>query len=67
MRAPHKKESIIMSNENPLLITRHGAVMSISINGAPTNRMNFAVIDALEAALEEAATDSSVRTLLFTG
>ncbi|MFJ3371603.1 enoyl-CoA hydratase/isomerase family protein [Pseudomonas sp. NPDC086251] len=56
-----------MSNEKPLLITRNGAVMSISINDAPINRMSFAYIDALEAAVEEAATDSSVRALLFTG
>jgi enoyl-CoA hydratase len=67
MRASHKKESLIMSNEKPLLITRNGAVMSISINDAPINRMSFAYIDALEAAVEEAATDSSVRALLFTG
>jgi len=55
-----------MPNENPLLITRHGAVVSFSVNDAPINRMSFAYMDALEAALEEAAADSSVRALLFT-
>jgi|RhiMethySRZTD1v2_1073278.scaffolds.fasta_scaffold322072_2 enoyl-CoA hydratase/carnithine racemase len=55
-----------MPNENPLLITRHGAVMSFSVNDAPINRMSFAYMDALERALEEAAADSSVRALLFT-
>jgi len=55
-----------MPNENPLLTTRHGAVMSFSVNDAPMNRMSFAYMDALEAALEDAAADSSVRALLFT-
>ena len=55
-----------MPNENPLLITRHGAVMSFSVNDAPINRMSFAYMDTLERALEEAAADPSVRALLFT-
>ena len=55
-----------MPNENPLLISRQGGVMSLSINDAPLNRMSFAYIDALEEALEQAAADPGVRALLFT-
>lgn len=55
-----------MSDKSPLIITRHGAVMCLSNNDAPINRMSFAYIDALEEALEQAATDPSVRALLFT-
>ena len=55
-----------MPNENPLLVTRHGSVMCFSINDAPINRLSFAYIDALEEALEQAATDPSVRALVFT-
>jgi len=55
-----------MSNQSPLLITRHGGVLSLSLNDAPLNRMSFAYIDALEEALEQVAGDTSVRALLFT-
>lgn len=55
-----------MTNENPLLVTRQGGVMSLSINDAPWNRMSFAFMDALEQVIEEAAIDPNVRVLLFT-
>jgi enoyl-CoA hydratase len=55
-----------MSAERPLLTERHGKVLSFIINDAPWNRMSFACMDALEAALEEAAIDPAVRALLFT-
>lgn len=55
-----------MSDKTPLMITRDGAVMTLSINDAPINRMGFAYVDALEQALEQAASDPSVRALLFT-
>jgi len=56
-----------MTDKNPLMITRRDSVLTLSINDAPWNRMSFAYMDALEAALEQAANDSSVRVLLFTG
>jgi len=56
-----------MSDNPPLLITRHGGVMCLSVNDAPWNRMSFAYMDALEAAIEAAAADPTVRALLFTG
>lgn len=55
-----------MPTDSPLLIEHHGSVMSLVNNDAPWNRMSFAYMDALEQAVEEAATDPSVRVLLFT-
>lgn len=55
-----------MTDASPLLATRHDGVMTLAIDDAPWNRMSFAFMDALEAAVEEAATDPSVRVLLFT-
>lgn len=55
-----------MPANNPLLIVRQGGVMSLIINDAPWNRMSFAYMDALEIAVEEAATDPSVRVLVLT-
>jgi enoyl-CoA hydratase len=50
----------------PLLIERHGGVLVLSINDAPWNRMSFAYMDALEAAIDAAVSDPAVRALLFT-
>ena len=55
-----------MTDKSPLLITRYGSVLSLSINDAPMNRMSFAYMDALEQAIEDAATDPTVRVLVFT-
>jgi len=55
-----------MTDRPPLLIVRDGGVMSFIINDAPWNRMGFAYMDALEAAIEEAAADPTVCALLFT-
>jgi enoyl-CoA hydratase/carnithine racemase len=55
-----------MATKAPLLLERAGSVMSFVINDAPWNRMSFDYMDALEGALEDAASDSSVRALLFT-
>ncbi len=51
---------------SPLLIERQGGVVSFILNDAPWNRMSFAYMDLLEAALEEVAVDSAVRALVFT-
>lgn len=55
-----------MAANNPLLIVRQGAVMSLVINDPPWNRMSFDYMDALEAAVEESTTDPTVRVLVFT-
>ena len=55
-----------MQVESPLIIKRDGGVLSLVINDAPWNRMSFAYMDALEAALEDAAADPTVRALVFT-
>lgn len=55
-----------MPADHPLLIMRQGGVMSLITNDTPWNRMSFAYMDALEAAVEEAVTDSAVRVLVFT-
>jgi len=55
-----------MPTDNPLLIVRHGGVMSLIINDAPWNRMSFDYMDALEVAVEKAAADPAVRVLVFT-
>lgn len=57
-----------MDNEPlPLLIERDGGVLTLINNDAPYNRMSLAYMDALEAAVQEAATDDSIRALVFTG
>jgi enoyl-CoA hydratase len=55
-----------MTTDTPLLTVFDAGVLTLSINDAPWNRMGFAYMDALEAALEQAATDPAVRVLLFT-
>ena len=55
-----------MTNHTPLTTVLNAGVLTLSINDAPWNRMGFAYMDALEAALEQAATDPAVRVLLFT-
>ncbi|MEE3327485.1 MAG: enoyl-CoA hydratase/isomerase family protein [Myxococcota bacterium] len=55
-----------MSESAPLLIEREGGVLTLTNNDAPINRMSFEYMDALEAAVEEAANDPEVRVLVFT-
>lgn len=55
-----------MQADHPLLILRHGGVMTLINNDAPWNRMSFAYMDALEAAVKSAAHDPTVRVLIFT-
>ncbi len=51
---------------SPLLLAYQDGVMILSINDAPWNRMSFAYMDALEQAVEEAASNPAVRALVFT-
>lgn len=50
----------------PLLIDLDGGVLTLTTNDAPINRMTLEYMDALEAAVNDAATDPEVRVLLFT-
>lgn len=51
----------------PLLIDRREAVMIISINDAPYNRMTLDYMDQLEEVITSVANDDTVRALVFTG
>ena len=55
-----------MPDNEPLLIERDGGVLTLSNNDAPINRMTFEYMDALEAAVNDAANDPSVRALVIT-
>ena len=55
-----------MSDSEPLLVERDGGVLTLTNNDAPLNRMSFAYMDALEEAVNAAATDPDVRVLVFT-
>ncbi len=50
----------------PLLLSRQDAVVVISINDAPYNRMTLEFIDRLEAVVDELAADDSVRAVVLT-
>ncbi len=55
-----------MSDREPLLIERDGGVLSLINNDAPINRMSFEYMDALEEAVNAAADDPEVRSIVFT-
>ena len=50
-----------------LLVEQDGAILTLINNDAPRNRMTLEYMDAVEAAVRDAASDSSVRVLVFTG
>ena len=50
----------------PLLIEQDGGVLTLTNNDAPINRMTLEYMDAIELAVGEAATDDTVRVLVFT-
>jgi enoyl-CoA hydratase len=51
----------------PLLVSRDGAVETLTINDPPRNRMGLAFMDALEAEVERLAGDASVRAVVIRG
>jgi len=51
----------------PLLVERHDAVVIVSINDAPYNRMSLAFMDELERLVGELARDDSARAIVLTG
>lgn len=54
-------------SSNPLIVEQDGGVLTLTNNDAPRNRMSLEYMDALEEAVSDAATDPSVRALVFTG
>lgn len=56
-----------MNTTQPLLSECRDGVLILTNNAAPWNRMSFAYMDALEAAIDAAATDPEVRALVITG
>jgi len=55
-----------MGSEEPLRLERDGGVLTLVNNDPPMNRMSFEYMDALEAAVNDAAADPDVRVLVFT-
>jgi enoyl-CoA hydratase/carnithine racemase len=54
-------------SSRPLLIERHGAVETLTINDAPHNRMSLAFMDELEERVAELEHDDAVRAVVVTG
>lgn len=55
-----------MADQPALILERDQGVLTLINNDPPINRMTFAYMDQVEAAVEEAATDPSIRALVFT-
>lgn len=55
-----------MSETQPFLLTREGALAIISINDAPWNKMTRQFMDDLEVLIAELKHDTSVRAVIFT-
>ena len=55
-----------MTDRPALILERDQGVLTLINNDPPINRMTFAYMDEVEAAVEEAATDPSIRALVFT-
>jgi enoyl-CoA hydratase len=55
-----------MTQRKALLLERDGGVLTLTNNDAPINRMSLEYMDQLEAAVHHAATDPTVRVLVFT-
>lgn len=53
--------------DGPLLSKQQGAVLIISINDAPWNRMSAAFMDELEKLTVDVANDASIRAVVLTG
>jgi enoyl-CoA hydratase len=55
-----------MTDRPALILERDQGVLTLINNDPPINRMTFAYMDEVEAAVEEAAADPSIRALVFT-
>ena len=65
--APRKPTNEVHGSDAPLLVEKDDGVLTLTNNDAPLNRMSFEYMDALEAAITDAATDTSVRAIVITG
>jgi len=65
--APRKPTNEVHGSDAPLLVEKDDGVLTLTNNDAPLNRMSFEYMDALEAAITDAATDTSVRVIVITG
>ncbi|MCP4434932.1 MAG: enoyl-CoA hydratase/isomerase family protein [Actinomycetia bacterium] len=54
------------SDDDALLVEQDGGVLTLTNVDPPRNRMTFAYMNALEEAVNRAATDPSVRAIVFT-
>ena len=52
---------------SPLLVEQRGAVVTLTNNDAPRNRMSLEYMDSLEKEIERIAGDASVRAVVITG
>jgi enoyl-CoA hydratase/carnithine racemase len=55
-----------MATDDALVVDQDGGVLTLTNNDAPRNRMTLEYMDALEEAVRDAASDPSVRALVFT-
>ncbi len=55
------------SEQPPLLLEQDGAVVTITINDPPRNRLGLALMDELEAQTSELAADKSVHAIVLRG
>lgn len=55
-----------MSDNSALIVELDGGVLTLTNNDAPINRMTLEYMDAVEEAVNQAATDPAVRALVFT-
>ena len=53
-------------SSDALLVDQDGGVLTLTNNDPPRNRMTLEYMDALEDAVRDAASDASVRALVFT-
>ncbi|MFN0092181.1 MAG: hypothetical protein ACKVWR_18230 [Acidimicrobiales bacterium] len=51
---------------NALIVSQDGGVLTLTNNDPPINRMTLEYMDAVEETVNAAATDRSVRVLVFT-
>lgn len=56
-----------MTQKEPIVVVREGAVAAIELNDPPYNRLSMALVDALERSIDEIEQDESVRAVVLRG
>lgn len=56
-----------MNQNRPIIVRREEAVATIELNDPPYNRLSMALIDALEATVQELEADTDVRAVILRG